>query len=382
MLKQYSDPLLQSLSEVLAKNPNDLNFKKYFANELYKKGELRDAYLLFLEILDLDSDVNIERAVSDIEQRIDVKELQLGSQADEVLAQNVLKALGKVNNKEKITFASVAGMELVKDAIRTDILYPLQHPELYQLYSKHAGGGILMYGPPGCGKTFIAKATAGEIDSEFISISIHEIISAWTGEGEKFLHSVFERARKAAPCVLFFDEIDAIGANRTRAAGGLRTLVNQFLVELDGIGNSNKDVLTIAATNLPWEVDDALKRPGRFDRVLFVAPPDPVARKRLFQLHLADKPTEEINYERLALLTTQFSSADIMGICSTAGETAFKEAIKKNTVVPISQELLEEIAAKSRSSIIDWLATAKNYVTYSNQSGIYDSVKKYLEHIE
>jgi transitional endoplasmic reticulum ATPase len=250
---------------------------------------------------------------------------------------------------------------------------------LYKQYSKKAGGGILLYGPPGCGKTYIAKATAGEIKANFYSLHIHELISKWAGEGEKMLHEMFEVARNNKPTVLFLDEIDAVGMSREKTSGVLRTLVNQFLTELDGVDSNNDGVLTIGATNLPWEVDSALRRPGRFDKIIFVPPPDRAARRKLFELSLTNKPHDDINFDELVALTKKFSAADIERICDEAGERSFKEAVKIGKTVSITQELLMNIAQSSKSSIGEWFSTVNNYIKYSNDSGFYNTVKEYLE---
>ena len=174
-----------------------------------------------------------------------------------------------------LKFADVGGMEALKDEIRLKIIHPLAHPELYRAYGKSTGGGILLYGPPGCGKTYLARATAGEIASGFLAVGINDVLEMWIGNSERNLHALFEQARANAPCVLFFDEVDALAASRAdlKASGG-RQLINQFLSELDGMGGQNEGVLVLAATNAPWHLDPAFRRPGRFDRILFVPPPD------------------------------------------------------------------------------------------------------------
>ena len=178
-----------------------------------------------------------------------------------------------------LRFADVGGMEALKDEIRLKIIHPLKHPELYQAYGKSIGGGILMYGPPGCGKTHLARATAGEVKAGFLSVGINDVLDMWIGNSERNLHELFEQARRNTPCVLFFDEVDALGASRTdlRQSAG-RQVINQFLAELDGVDPSNEGVLILAATNAPWHLDTAFRRPGRFDRILFVPPPDAAAR--------------------------------------------------------------------------------------------------------
>ena len=178
----------------------------------------------------------------------------------------------------RITFADVGGMDALKEEIRSKIIHPLRHPELYRAYGKSAGGGVLMYGPPGCGKTHLARAVAGEVSASFIAVGIHDVLDMWIGQSERNLHELFERAREESPCVLFFDEVDALAARRSdlRTSAG-RPLINQFLAELDGIGGGNQGVLILAATNAPWHLDPAFRRPGRFDRVLFV--PRPTLRR-------------------------------------------------------------------------------------------------------
>lgn len=378
-MPKYTDTFLESLHTVFVQNPDDQNFKKYFGLELYKKGEFKDAYKLLKEVFATDKDINIERALKEMEQKIPQEKTGIGFDATPKTKEELMEKVSDIKAPKLLTFTDVAGMDSVKDEIRTLIIYPFQHPEVYKQYNKKAGGGILMYGPPGCGKTYIAKATAGEINAKFVSISIHELISSFAGEGEKALHDTFQWARENAPAVLFFDEIDAIGMSRSKTSGVLRTLVNQFLTELDGVGNDNENILVMGATNLPWEVDTALRRPGRFDKVLFVTPPDFVARKRMIELELKDKPKGEINYEVLAEGTKGYSSADIRKICDEASDDAFKKSIRSGVIEKITQEMLEAKLKSTHSTITDWFSTVKNYIQYSNESGLYNDVKDYLD---
>ncbi len=161
-----------------------------------------------------------------------------------------------------LNFDDIGGMEPVKEEIRMKIIYPLKNPDLFRAYGKKAGGGVLLYGPPGCGKTLISRATAGEIEANFLSIGIHQILDLYIGESEKNLHKLFEMARDNAPAILFFDEVDALAADRRdlRKSAG-RTLINQFLAEMDGNVASNDGLLILGATNAPWHIDPRFGAP-------------------------------------------------------------------------------------------------------------------------
>ncbi len=279
----------------------------------------------------------------------------------------------------RVTFADVGGMEALKEEIRRKIIHPLRHPELFRAYGKSAGGGILMYGPPGVGKTHLARATAGEAGASFLSVGIHEVLDMWMGQSEQNLNRLFERARASAPSVLFFDEVDALAARRSdlRTSGG-RTLINQFLAELDGVQASNAGVLVLAATNAPWHLDPAFRRPGRFDRVLFVPTPDEPARAAILRLLCRDRPVEAVDYERLAKRTDGFSGADLKAVVELAVERKLDAAMRAGRPLPISGAELAAAAKEVRPTAREWFATARNYVLYANEAGQYDDVKPYL----
>ncbi|TMD03420.1 MAG: AAA family ATPase, partial [Chloroflexi bacterium] len=156
--------------------------------------------------------------------------------------------------RPSVTLSDVAGMEAVKRRLEMGFLAPLRNPEAVQAYRMSLRGGMLLYGPPGCGKTFLARATAGELGARFMAVGLSDVLDMWLGESERKLHEIFEEARRNAPCVLFFDEVDAIGQKRSqlRTAPGLRYVVNQLLAELDGVATSNEGVFIVAATNHPW----------------------------------------------------------------------------------------------------------------------------------
>jgi AAA+ superfamily predicted ATPase len=278
-----------------------------------------------------------------------------------------------------ITFADVGGMESCKEEIRMKILYPLRNPALFRAYGKAIGGGVLLYGPPGCGKTLLSRATAGEIKASFLSIGIHQILDLWLGNSEKNLHQIFETARDRAPCVLFFDEVDALAADRNdmrRSAG--RTLINQFLAELDGTAQANDGVLVLGATNAPWHLDPAFRRPGRFDRILFVPPPDEAAREAIIAIMARGKPADKLDIKAIARKTRDFSGADIKAMFDQTIERSLALAMKEGRVVPITTDSLLAAAKDLKPSTRAWFETARNSAVYANQGGFYNDVLNYL----
>jgi len=281
--------------------------------------------------------------------------------------------------KPDVTFSDVGGMESVKEEIRMKILYPLKNPDLFKAYGKKAGGGVLLYGPPGCGKTLVSRAAAGEIDAGFLAIGIHQILDLYIGESEKNLHGIFETARQNSPTILFFDEVDALAADRRdlRKSAG-RTLINQFLAEMDGTTSDNEGVLILGATNAPWHIDPAFRRPGRFDRIIFVPPPDEPARASIIEVLAKGKPISGLDTQALAKKTKDFSGADLKAIFDMAVERGLAKAMKSGQITPISTKDLLEAAASLKPSTKAWFESAKNYALYSNQSGFYNDVLSYL----
>ena len=283
-------------------------------------------------------------------------------------------------SKPDVTFADVGGLDAVKREIDLKIIKPLAHADLYASYGKKIGGGILLYGPPGCGKTFLARATAGEINAGFINVTLNDILDMWIGNSEKNLNAIFKEARRNTPCVLFVDEIDALGAKRSdmRQSAG-KNVINQFLAELDGVEANNEGVLIIGATNVPWHLDPAFRRPGRFDRIIFVPPPDLENRIEILKIKLSKKPTGKIDYLKVAKATQSYSGADLEALIDIAVETILEEAIK--TGAPRNIETADLMSAQNRhhASTIDWFTTAKNYATFANQSGLYDDIVAYLK---
>ena len=285
------------------------------------------------------------------------------------------------HRRPAITFADVGGLEEVKTEIRRKIILPFTRKALFDKFKKKAGGGILLYGPPGCGKTMLARATAGEVDAAFVSVSIPEILSKWLGESEKRMAALFAEARSKTPAVLFFDEIEALasrrGASETTHTG---PLVSTFLSEMDGIGADNEGVLVLAATNVPWAIDPAFRRQGRFDRVLFVPPPDAVARGAILKLMLAERPgAEGLNLAPIVSASSGFSSADLAQVVDMACDTAIEQSLDENHVVELTDAHMAEAVRAARATTLEWLTEARNYAKFANEGGLYDDVVAFLD---
>ncbi|ALN85031.1 ATP-binding protein [Lysobacter capsici] len=281
----------------------------------------------------------------------------------------------------RIAFADVGGLDEVKHQIRRRIITPFLKPSLFERFKRRSGGGILLYGPPGCGKTLLARATAGECGAKFYNVAITDVLDMYIGESERKLHAIFETARRTAPAVVFFDEVEAIGGKRqySREATSAK-LVSQFLTELDGFAQNNHGVLILGATNVPWAVDAAFRRPGRFDRVLFVPPPDETARRAIVDLLLRDRPLGEgIDVGELARLTSGFSGADLRNLVETAIDEAIEDSIEQGRESPLTMTHLRAALKDTRSTTLEWLTTARNHARYANQGGQYDEVLDFLK---
>ncbi len=284
--------------------------------------------------------------------------------------------------RPSITLDDVGGLQDVKQRLRESFLEPMRHPEVAAAFGKSLRGGLILYGPPGCGKTFIARAVAGELGAHFITVSLADVLGPHLGETEQKLHALFTTARRLAPAVLFLDEIDAIGARRSGISGGwsgLRLMVNQLLMEMDSMTADNDGLFVLAATNAPWDVDPALLRPGRFDRMTLVLPPDEPAREAILQHHFARRPIAGIDLQAVVRATEDFSGADLEHVVVSAAEQAMARSVKAGRIEPIGMDDVRHALRQVKPSTGSWLVSAKNVAAFANTDGRYDDLVAYLK---
>jgi SpoVK/Ycf46/Vps4 family AAA+-type ATPase len=402
----------EELERALLANPFSAELRSEYAHVLLAQGEAEQALTQFELILkqtptDAAAQVGAALALlrmdrqSEALQRYAAARSAPGFVADATLEAHIDKAKpaqpvrlsivqgGRPDNvatllvpqaRERIRFADIAGLEDLKRTVRLQIIEPFLKPGVFARFKKRAGGGVMLYGPPGCGKTMLARAVATECNAEFISIGIADVLNMWIGESERNLVALFEKARHSRPCVLFFDELDALAFSRSKAQSEhTRQVVNEFLSQLDGFGADNQGVLILAATNMPWDVDSAMKRPGRFSRSVFVPPPDLEARRQIIELKLVGIPHEGIDSRAIAAVTPHFSGADIDGLVELAKDFVLEEYVAQNQERPILQDDLQRAARDMQASTLDWLRTARNLVKYAGADAGYGDVERYLK---
>lgn len=285
-----------------------------------------------------------------------------------------------VEVEEKVeTFADVGGLDEVKRKINTNFIMPMKSPEVFKAFGKEVGGGLLFYGPPGCGKTFLARAVAGEVNAHFLHLDLQSILSKWSGEAEQNMHEFFEDARQRTPCVLFIDELDALGGNRQKmTAHHDRMLVNQLLIELDGSNSNNEGIYVIGATNTPWYLDPALRRPGRFDSLIFLPPPGLEERKEILTLKTDDKPQQDLQLDVVAKYTEHFSGADLEYLVKDAIDSAITRSFETGDIQPLTNEDLLTAMENRQPTTMEWFQTAKSYARFSDANKDYQDVLNYI----
>ncbi|KAL6900849.1 hypothetical protein ACP4OV_005525 [Aristida adscensionis] len=256
--------------------------------------------------------------------------------AMEVTKPSALRETGLVE-VPKVSWEDIGGLEDVKLELQETVQYPVEHPEMFEMFGMSPSRGVLFYGPPGCGKTLLAKAIAKECKANFISVKGPELLTMWFGESESNVRDLFDKARASAPCVLFFDELDSIAVKRGSGVGdgggGADRVLNQLLTEMDGI-NAKKTVFVIGATNRPDIIDPALLRPGRLDQLIYIPLPDEASRLQIFRSFLRKSPvSRHVNLPAMARATAGFSGADITEICQRACKLAIRDLIKRSAQV-------------------------------------------------
>ena len=281
-----------------------------------------------------------------------------------------------------ITFGDIGGLEDVKKQVRRKIINPFQNKRaLFERFKRKAGGGVLMYGPPGCGKTMLAKALASECQARFIEIKAADILDQFVGNAEKRISAVFQEARQTHPAVLFFDEVEALAQRRQfDSSKGVNTTVSALLNEMDGFAEDNDSLLFLGATNVPWSLDSAFRRPGRFDRAIFVPPPDQVAREFILKRLLEDRPVAAgLDLSTIIKESTGFSGADLSALVDTAIDVAIEDSPSVDALAPLSNEHFQEAFQEVRSTVGEWLGQAKNFAEYANENGTYDDLAAFLK---
>lgn len=286
------------------------------------EGEVADAYVEDANSL-LDTAKNIKKYIGKAAKiTADGKPDSANASQDVSLGEEWL-----VRDKPNVKLDDVAGLEDVKQALREDIGNAIKHPELYKTFGIAAGGGILLFGPPGTGKTFIAKAVAGELDAAFFSVSGSQIKDKYVGETEKNMRRLFEAADEHKCSVIFIDEAESI--LKKRSAEDKVSPVTDFLILADGLKERKNTLLLLGGTNNPWDIDPAVLRPGRFGKRIYVGLPDEDARLAIFKLNLKETPLDPyIRLEDFAKMSEGYSGADIKGICERAKKKAIGRLIE------------------------------------------------------
>jgi SpoVK/Ycf46/Vps4 family AAA+-type ATPase len=287
--------------------------------------------------------------------------------------------LGEVE-EPRATLADVGGMPAIKRWLATAFLSSLRDPEMSRLFGRSLRGGLLMYGPPGCGKTFLARALAGELRAGFLRIDLGHVVDMWLGYSRRSIHEIFETARSSAPCLLYLDQLDAIGPRRAGRRHSIgRGVVDQLVAELYSASEEHEGVFVVAATEHPWDVDALLRRPGRLDHRLLVLPPDREAREAIVRSALAGRPlAEDLDLGALAARTDGYSATDLAQLCESAAAAALEASIVSNSSRPITLADFTRVLRELRPSTPAWFDLARDYARFAAEPGSYDDLVSYL----
>ena len=332
--------------EKAAKALNEIAVRRTGENKDYTQDWVFD---IVKEIGDLDKRINNERSKEKVKK-------MLAEKGKLKTSENTGDNKFNGSNVPNTSFEDIAGLEDVKEAVMYKAIYPHRYPELYEKLRKRSGGGILLYGLPGTGKTLIAEAIAHETGASFFPVKCSDLGSKWFGETEQNIRDVFEAAREAKNAVIFFDEIEAYASNR-RENSAMERSIPEFLAQMQGVGESSNQerILIIGATNKPWRLDGAFLRPGRFDDKIYVPLPDEKARRKIIDDRVLGVPMEEgIDFETLAKITDGYNGADMDYLCEKAKEFALHRVIQdKDTNETLTKEDFDLAIECVKSSVLD-----------------------------
>jgi SpoVK/Ycf46/Vps4 family AAA+-type ATPase len=366
----------------IAESNNDFTGAKYwYERSLANNPDYAEAKNR-LEQIDqkLHIDVGEEGAGS---QKWDQKEMQKYDQKEAVIEEGQIKKVPFF--KSTVTLETVKGQKKAKEFLQDNIILAIKRPDLFKKYGKKMGVGLLFYGPPGTGKTFLASAIAGESGANMIIAQINQIVDMYTGNTEKNLHAIFEQARKNTPCIIFFDELDALGTKRSGGGseGGesnsIRLAINQFLTEMSGVEENPEGIYVVGATNQPWDIDPALKRSGRFGDTLYIKAPTYFERKAIFELYTKNAPRKKLNLGRLARATMGWSPADISRVADRAKMLPLlHEYSAKTERLLTTEDVLNVLRDKdyAGSSLDEWFEMVKKDVISKTETQIVDGKKQ------
>lgn len=277
-----------------------------------------------------------------------------------LLKQDSSQPAEEFRKKSKISLDSVCGLEEMKETIMLKIVAPFKNPEVCEFYGRKGKSGILMYGPPGCGKSLIAEAIANEMGASFFNVKASDLKSKWVGETEKKMAELFAKARSKQPAIIFLDEFESLGRERSNVNNSFeKDFISQMLIEIDGMGNKESKIVLIAATNQPWEIDSALLRSGRLGTRLFISPPNKAARREILEKELENKPIESnFDIDVLVEKTFGFSGSDMVELCTLASENAMKDYFTNGQMRNINLEDFLVALKKIKPVTSTWLKNA------------------------